>query len=138
MARLHSPRYLPAKNSQGDAGEITACLSIGVHRNKGAVGQHEESNNGTDKWMANHALTFHMTLSADFLRDMQPSEDNVKIGNDSSIDGKGCGSLSAVLPEKGERMTVRPPKVAFVPDLAFSPLSLAAAHTRGVGFATDD
>ena len=43
-----------------------------------------------------------------------------------------------VFPNKAESVTVRLDKVAYVPGLAFNLFSLMAAHTRGVGFATDD
>ena len=79
-----------------------------------------------------------MTRSADLLRDMQPSEDKVKIGNATLVDVEGYGSLTVVFPNKAEGATVRLDKVAYVPSLAFNLFSLMAAHTRGVGFATDD
>ena len=64
---------------------------------------------------------------------MQPSEDKVKIGNDTLVDVEGYGSLTVVFPNKAEGVTVRLDKVAYVPSLAFNLFSLMAAHTRGVG-----
>ena len=37
-----------------------------------------------------------MTRSADLLSDVQPSEDKVKIGNDTLVDVEGYGSLTVV------------------------------------------
>ena len=44
----------------------------------------------------------------------------------------------AVFPNKERGIAVRLEKVAYVPDLAFNLFSLMAAHTRGIGFTTDD
>ena len=79
-----------------------------------------------------------MIRSADMLRDLHPSEDKVKIGNNTVIGVEGYGSLTVVFPNKEGGTTVRLVKVACVPDLAFNLFSLMAAHTRGVGFVTDD
>ena len=91
-----------------------------------------------EKWIAESGATFHMTRSADLLRDLHPSEDKVKIGNDTLIGVEGYGSLTVVFANKEGGITVRLEKVAYVTDLAFNFFSLMAAHTRGVGFATDD
>ena len=48
-----------------------------------AVGEREQGTGGTEEWMDDSGATFHMTRSADLLRDVQPSEDKVKIGNDT-------------------------------------------------------
>ena len=41
-----------------------------------------------------------MTRSVDLLRDSHPSEDKVKIGNDTQIGVKGYGLLIVVFPQK--------------------------------------
>ena len=61
-----------------------------------AVGEREQGKDGTDKWAADSGATFHMTRSADLLRDLHPSEDKVKIGNDTLIGVGGYGSLTVV------------------------------------------
>ena len=127
-----------AKKSQNGSGEVIGCLAIGMLGKRDAVGEREQGTDGTEKWIADSGATFHMTRSADLLRDVQPSEDKVKIGNDTLVDVEGYGSLTVVFPNKAEGVTVRLDKVAYVPSLAFNLFSLMAAHTRGVGFATDD
>ena len=80
-----------------------------------------------------------MTRSADILRDVQPSEDKVKIGHDTLVNVEGYGPLTVVFPtNKTEGVTVSLEKVAYVPSWASNIFSLMAAHTRRVGFATDD
>ena len=79
-----------------------------------------------------------MTRSADLIRDVQPSEHKVKVGNDTLIDVEGYGSLTVIFANKEGGIAVRLEKAAYVLDLAFNLFSLMAAHTRGVGFATDD
>ena len=74
-----------------------------------------------------------MTRSADLLRDVQPSENKVKDGNDTLIDVEGNGSLTVVFANKEGGIAVRLEKMAYVPDLVFRLFSLMAAHTRGVG-----
>ena len=61
-----------------------------------AVGEREQGTDGTDKWIADSGATFHMTRSADLLRDVQPSEDKVRIGNDTLVDVEGYESLTVV------------------------------------------
>ena len=61
-----------------------------------AIGEREQGTDGTEKWIADSGETFHMTRSADLLRDVQPSEDKVKIGNDTLVDVEGYGSLTLV------------------------------------------
>ncbi|CAM9811448.1 unnamed protein product, partial [Sphacelaria rigidula] len=92
----------------------------------------------TAKWIVDSGATFHVTRSADLLREMQPSEDELKIGNDTFIDVEGYGPLTAVFPNKVGRLTVTLDKVAYAPAAAFNLLSFMAAHPRGVGFTTDD
>ena len=65
-----------------------------------AVGEREKSHDGNEKWIADSGATFHMTRSADLLRDLNPSEDKVKIGNDTLIGVEGYGSLTVVFPNK--------------------------------------
>ena len=79
-----------------------------------------------------------MTRSADLIRDVQPSEHKVKVGNDTLIDVECYGTLTIIFANKEGGIAVRLENVAYVPDLAFNLFSLMAAHTRGVGFATDD
>ena len=74
-----------------------------------------------EKWIAESGATFHMTRSADLLRDLHPSEDKVKIGNDTLIGVEGYGSLTVVFANKEGGITVRLEKVAYVPDLGFQP-----------------
>ena len=69
---------------------------------------------------------------------MQPSEDKVRIGNDTVVDFEGYRSLTVIFPNNTEGVIVWLDKVAYVPSLAFNLFSLMAAHTRRVGFATDD
>lgn len=44
---------------------------------------------GPKRWIADGDATFHSTRSADLLRDMQPSEYEIKIGGDYSMDVEG-------------------------------------------------
>ena len=127
-----------AKKSQNGSGEILGCLAIGMLGERDAVGEREQGTDGTEKWIADSGATFHMTRSVDLPRDVQPSEDKVRIGNDTLVNVEGYGSLTVVFPNKAEGVTVRLDKVTDVPSLAFNLFSLMAAHTRGVGFATDD
>ena len=77
-----------------------------------------------------------MTRSADLLRDLNPSEDKVEIGNGTLIGVERYGSLT-VLSNKAGGIRVRLEKVTYVPGLAFNLVPTMPAHTRG-GFATDD
>ena len=70
-----------------------------------------------------------MPRSADLPRDLHPSEDKVKIGNDTLIGVEGYGLLTVVFPNKAGGITVRVEKVAYVPDLAFTLFSLMASYT---------
>ena len=65
-----------------------------------AVGEREQGTDGTENWIADSGATFHMTRSAGLLRDVQPSEDKVRIGNDTLVDVEGYGSLTVVFPNK--------------------------------------
>ena len=69
-----------------------------------------------------------MTRSTDLLRDLHPSGDKIKIGNDTLIGVEGYGSLTVVFPNKEGGIPARLDKVAYVPDLAFNHFSLMAAH----------
>lgn len=72
-----------------------------------------------------------MTRSVDFLRDLQPSEDKVKIVNDSLIEFEGYVSSTVVFLNKVGGETVRHDRVAYVPDLAFNIFFLdGCAHVR--------
>lgn len=75
-------------------------------------------------------VDFHITRSADILRDFHPFEDKVKIGNDTLIGVEVYGSLIVLLPNKTGGITVRLETVAYVFDLAFNPCSFMAAVTR--------
>ena len=45
-----------------------------------ALGEHERSEDGTEKWwIVDSSAEFHITRSADFLRDLHLSGDKVKI-----------------------------------------------------------
>ena len=79
-----------ATKSQNGSGEIIGCLAIGMLGKRDAVGECEQGTDGTEKWIADSGAIFHMTRSADLLRDVQPSEDKVKIGNDTLVDVEGC------------------------------------------------
>ena len=127
-----------AKKSQNGSGEIIRSLAIGVLGERDAEGGREQGTDGTEKWIANSGATFHIPRSDYLLRDVQPSEDKVKIGNVTLVDVEGYGSLTAVFPNKAEGVTVRLDKVAYVPSLVLNLFYLMAAHTRGVGFATAD
>ena len=59
-----------------------------------------------------------MTRSAGLLRDLQPSGDKLKVGNDTLIDIEGHGSLAVIFANKEGGIAVRLEKVAYVPDLA--------------------
>ena len=120
-----------AKKSQNGSGENIGCLAIGMLGKRDAVRGREQGTDGTEKWIADSGATFHMTRSADLLRDVQPSEDKVKIGNDTVVDVEGYGSLTVAFPNKAEGVTVRLDKVAYVPSLAFNLFFYnGCAHTR--------
>ncbi|CAM9644848.1 unnamed protein product, partial [Sphacelaria rigidula] len=104
--------------------------TVGVHN--------DSSNDGIDRWIADSGATFHMTESVEMLRDLQPSEEKVKIDNNTLIDVECYGSLTVVFRHRAGVVTVRLEKIAYVPDLAFNLFSLVAAYTRGVGLSTDD
>ena len=89
-------------------------------RERGAVGEREQGTDGTEKWILDSGATFLMTRSADLLRDVQPSEDKIRIGNDTLVDVEGHGSLTVGFPNKAKGVTVKPDKVAYVPSLAFN------------------
>ena len=127
-----------AKKFQNGSGEIIGCLAIGVLGKRDAVGERERGKDGAEKWIADSGAAFHMTRSASLLRDVQPFEDKVKVGNDTPIDVEGYGSLTISFANMEGGITVRQQKVAYVPDLTFNRFSLMAAHTRGVGSATAD
>ena len=81
---------IPAANkSQNGSGEIIGCLAIGVLGRRDAVGEREQGTDDAEKWIADSGATFHMTRSADLFRDVQPSEDKVKVGNDTLIGVEG-------------------------------------------------
>ena len=127
-----------AERSHEGSGEVIACLTIGMIGTSGAVGGPEQSKDGTEKWIAHGNATFHMTRSTDLLRDLHPTEDKVKIGDDTLIGVEGYGSLTVAFPNKEGGVTVRLEKEAHVSHLAFKRFSFMAAHKRGVGFVTDD
>ncbi|CAM9730633.1 unnamed protein product, partial [Sphacelaria rigidula] len=95
------------------------------------LGVRNSSNDSVDRWIADRGATFHMTKSVEMLRDMQPSEDEVKIGNNTLIGVECYGSLTVVFPNRAGGVTVRLEKVAYLPDLSYDLFSLVAAHTRG-------
>ena len=68
-----------------------------------AVGKREQGTDGTEKYIADSGATFHITRPADLLREMQPTEDKVNIGNDTLVDVEGYGSLTVVFPKQGRR-----------------------------------
>ena len=109
-----------AKKSKNSSGDITGCLAIAMLGERDAVGGREQGTDRSVKWIADSGATFYMTRSADLLRDVQPSEDKVRIGNDTLVDVKGYGSLTVVFPNKAEGVTVRLDKVAYIPSLAFN------------------
>lgn len=74
-----------------------------MHVQRDPVGERENSKNGSDDWIGDSGATFDMTRSADLLRDLQPSEDEVMIGSDASIDVDGYGSFTAIFPQQGRR-----------------------------------
>ena len=65
-----------------------------------AIGEREKSKDGNEQRIADSSVTFHMTRSADLLRDLHPSEDKVKIGNDTLVGVEGYGSLMFFLTRK--------------------------------------
>ena len=138
VVQLHRARHPCREEVANGSGEIIGCLAIGMLGERDTVGEREQGMDGTEKWIADSGVTLQMTRSADLLRDMQPSEDKARIGNDTLVDVEGYGSLTVVFPNKAEGVTVRLEKVAYVPSSAFNPFPLMAAHTRGVGFAIDD
>ena len=73
-----------------------------------------------------------MIRSADMLRDLHPSEDKVKIGNNTVIGVEGYGSLIIVFSKRDGGITVGPEMVALMPELVFKLFALMAAHTQGV------
>ena len=91
-----------ANKSQDGSGEIIGCLAIGMLGKRDAVGEREQSKDGTEKWVADSGATLHMTRSAELLRDLHPSEDKVKIGNDTLIGIEDYGSLTVVLQTRKE------------------------------------
>ena len=132
-------RVIPAaKKSHSGSGEVLGSLTIGMLGKIDAVGGREQSEDGTEKWIADSGATFHMTRSADLLCDLHPTEDEVKIGNDTLIGVDGHGSLTVAFPNKEGGVTVRLEKVAYVPALDLNLFFLMAAHKRGVAVVTDE
>ena len=127
-----------AKKSPNGSGEVIGSLAISMLGKRDAVGEHGKNKDGNEKWIADRGATFHMTRSADSLRDLHPSENKVKIGKDTLIGVEGYWSLTDVFSNTAGELPVRLEKVAYVPDSAFNLFFLMAAHTRGLGFATDD
>ena len=91
-----------AKKSQKGSGDIVGCLAIGMLGRRDAVGDHEKGKNDAAKWIADSGATFHMTGSADLLREVQTSENKVKVGIDTLIDVGGYGSLTVIFANKEE------------------------------------
>ena len=79
-----------------------------------------------------------MTRSADVLRDLHTSKDEVKIGHGILVGDEGYVSLTVTSPNEAGGITVRLENVPYVLDLAFNYFSLMAAHPREVDIATDD
>ena len=73
-----------ASKSQKGSGEIIGFLAIAMLGRRDAVGEREKGKD-SEKWIADSGATFYITRSADLLRDVQPSEDKVKVGNDTLI-----------------------------------------------------
>ena len=96
-----------AKKSPNGSGDIIGCLAISMLGKRDAVGEREKTKDGNEKWIADSGATFHMTRSADRLRDLHPSEDKVNVGNDTLIGVEGYGSLTGVFPTKEGGITVR-------------------------------
>ena len=82
------------------------CLAIGILGERYVVGEREQSDDDADKWIAHSGVTYHMTRSADLLCDLHPSEDKVKIGNDTLIGVEGYGSLTVVSSNTAGGITV--------------------------------
>ncbi|CAM9850947.1 unnamed protein product, partial [Sphacelaria rigidula] len=117
---------IPApKKSQEGSGNIIPCLSIGVESSmEGAVGERKSSDDGIERWLADSGASFYMTKSAEFLRDMRPSDDKFKIGSNTLIDVECYGSLTVIFPNKAGGVAVRLEKGSYVPDLVFNLFSL--------------
>ncbi|CAN0006538.1 unnamed protein product, partial [Laminaria digitata] len=91
------------------------------------------SRNTADKWVAGSGATYHMTRSADMMRDIRPTIDKVTTGDSRMIDIVGYGTLTVVFPGNlSVKQLVKLLDVAFVPDLSCNMFSLTAAHRRGV------
>ncbi|CAM9907521.1 unnamed protein product, partial [Sphacelaria rigidula] len=84
---------------------------------KDAVAVRSSSYDGIERWIADSGVTFRMTESATFLRDVQTSEDEVKVGNNTLIDVECYGSLTVVFPDRAGRAKVKLEKVTYAPDL---------------------
>ena len=118
---VDSPAYvIPSpKKSQNGSGEIIGCLSIVMLGKRDGIGKLEQGKDGRDKWIGDSGVTFHITRSADLLRDLHPSKDKVTIGNHTLTSVKAYGSPSVVFANKEGGVAIRLEMIVGVPYLAF-------------------
>ena len=83
------------------------------------IGKLEQGKDGRDKWIGDSGVTFHITRSADLLRDLHPSKDKVTIGNHTLTSVKAYGSPSVVFANKEGGVAIRLEMIVGVPYLAF-------------------
>ena len=94
---------IPAvSNSQKGSGEIIGCLAIVMFGTRDGIGEREQGKDGRDKWIGDSGATFHITRSAELLRDLHPSEDKVTIGNDKLTSVENYGLSTVVFVKRKE------------------------------------
>ena len=96
-------QYIPAaKKSQNGSGEIIGCLAIVMLGTRDGIGEREQGKDGREKWIGDSGATFHITRSAELLRDLHPSEDKVTIGNDKLTSVENYGLSTVVFVKRKE------------------------------------
>ena len=85
------------EKSQNGSGKMTCCLATDKLDTKNAVGEREQNDDGQRSRHLGVVPYFHMTGSADLLRDLHASEGYVTIANDTIIGAEGYGSLTVIV-----------------------------------------
>lgn len=79
-----------------------------------------------------------MTDSKEYMRDIRPSNDQVRIGDYQLIDVECVGTLTIVFPSVNGEVTLRLEDVAYVPRLKYNLLPLIVAHQNKMLFRPEE